>query len=197
MREWLVTNGLGGYASLAHDQSNSRKFHGILIASLEPPTKRWIFVSNLYEKIRVKDKLLNLSDHCSSYVFDFFPSFLYNIEDVKIKKTIFMPYEKNTTIIRYKIQSDDPITMSHTPTLTSRHFYDVNKQRYLSFPQTMLENGVGIKPDNIDKTLKIILKDATFEPKHYWEELYYEQDRDRNESWIDNNIHIGYFKKII
>ncbi|GAJ21121.1 unnamed protein product, partial [marine sediment metagenome] len=36
MREWIVTNGLGGYASLTNSNNNTRKFHGLLIASLNP-----------------------------------------------------------------------------------------------------------------------------------------------------------------
>jgi glycogen debranching enzyme len=49
MREWIVTNGLGSYASLTHSGEATSKFHGLLIASLEPPTKRWMFVSNVIE----------------------------------------------------------------------------------------------------------------------------------------------------
>jgi hypothetical protein len=40
MREWIVTNGLGSYASLTHSGETTSKFHGLLVASLEPPTKR-------------------------------------------------------------------------------------------------------------------------------------------------------------
>ena len=40
MREWLTTNGLGGYASLTYENNNASKFHGLLIASLEPPEKK-------------------------------------------------------------------------------------------------------------------------------------------------------------
>ena len=52
MREWIVTNGLGSYASLTHSNDNTRKFHGLLVASLNPPTERWVFVSNIYDLLR-------------------------------------------------------------------------------------------------------------------------------------------------
>lgn len=197
MREWIVTNGLGSYASLTYKNTNTRKFHGLLVASLNPPTQRWVFVSNIFDKIQIKDKTYNLIDYKNSFDFKFFPSLSYKINNVDISKTIFMEYGRNTTLIKYNISTGKPVTLIHSPFVNSRHFYDVNKQRYLSFNQTILDNGVSIKPVNIDKTLKIILKESIFEPKNYWEELYYEQDRDRNESWIDNNIHIGYLKKTI
>ncbi len=197
MREWIVTNGLGGYSSLTYQNTNTRKYHGLLIASLNPPAERWVFVSNIFDQIKIKEKEYDLKDYGCSFNFDLFPSFSYNIEKVRIKKTVFMENEKNTTIIKYNINTTKPITIIHNPLINSRHFYDVNKQRYLTLNHDIIKDGVNIKPSNIDKTIIIVLKDATFYPLHYWEELYYEKDRERNESWVDNNIHIGKFEKSI
>lgn len=197
MREWIVTNGLGGYASLTYKNTNTRKFHGLLISSLNPPTKRWVFVSNVFDQISLNDTKYDLINHKNKFSFDVFPTFTYQINGIKIKKTIFMEYGKNTTIIRYKIDTKKPLKIFHNPVLNSRHIYDVNRQRYLTFHHDFFNNCVSIKPGNIDKTLKIFLKDTKFQPLHYWEELYYNTDRERNESWIDNNVHVGRFKKDI
>lgn len=94
MREWIVTNGLGGYASLTYGQQNISKFHGLLVASLQPPTERWVFVSNLYDRIQVDGKSYNLNDIKNKFSFNVFPSFIYNFDGISVKKTIFMPYEK-------------------------------------------------------------------------------------------------------
>jgi predicted glycogen debranching enzyme len=197
MREWIVTNGLGGYASLTYKNTNTRKFHGLLISSLNPPTERWVFVSNVFDQISLNDTKYDLINHKNKFSFDVFPTFTYQINGIKIKKTIFMEYGKNTTIIRYKIDTKKPLKIFHNPVLNSRHIYDVNRQRYLTFHHDFFNNCVSIKPGNIDKTLKIFLKDTKFQPLHYWEELYYNTDRERNESWIDNNVHVGRFKKDI
>jgi len=197
MREWIVTNGLGGYASLTHQNTNTRKFHGLLIASLNPPTERWVFVSNILDRIQFGDKICYLNGVKSRFTFDLFPSFSYKIEGVDIKKTIFMEHEKNTTIIKYEVKTNKPITVVHSPIINSRHFYDVTSQRALSIKQDIFDNGVSVKPDNIDKILTIILKDSSYESEKYWEGLYYHKDRERNDSWIDNNIHIGKFSKTI
>jgi predicted glycogen debranching enzyme len=195
MREWIVTNGLGGYASLTHQNKNTRKFHGLLIASLNPPTERWVFVSNINDKIKIDDNVYTLKNYESQFNFDLFPSFTYDVEGVKIKKTILMEHGKNTIIIKYEIDTDKPITCIHNPIINSRHFYDVTSQRYLSFQQDVFKHGVCIRPGNTDKTLKIMLRDTTYEPAFYWEELFYEKDRQRNDSWIDNNVNIGKFQK--
>lgn len=197
MREWIVTNGLGGYASLTHRNTNTRKYHGLLISSLKPPAQRWVFVSNVFDELIYNDKKQDLRNLKNQFSFDVFPTFSYELNGIKIKKTIFMEHEKDTTILRYKIDTEKPFILTHNPVLNSRHIYDVNRQRYLSFQHEFANDTITIKPDNSDKTLKIVLADTEFQPLHYWEELFYSTDRDRNESWIDNNVHVGRFKKEI
>jgi len=197
MREWIVTNGLGGYASLNYNNCNTRKFHGLLIASLNPPVSRWVFVSNVYDKIKIKDQVYNLKDFKACFSFDLHPTFTYDIDGVKIKKTILMEHGKNTTIIRYKVTTDKPVTLLHSPVVHSRHFYDVNGARYLNFDQEEFKNGMFIKPNNIDKTLKIILKNSTYTPGFHWDEFFYKKDFERNDSWIDNNAVVGEFSKTV
>ena len=89
MREWIVTNGLGGYASLTHKNTNTRKFHGLLISSLNPPIERWVFVSNIFDQVQTKKKQYNLNDYKCDFKFDLFPTFSYDINKVKIKKNNF------------------------------------------------------------------------------------------------------------
>ncbi|UCD14101.1 MAG: glycogen debranching enzyme family protein [Thermoplasmatales archaeon] len=197
MREWIVTNGLGSYASLTHSNDNIRKFHGLLVASLTPPTRRWMFVSNVYDRITFENKVHDLRDYKGRFVFDVFPSLLYDMEGVKLKKTIFMEYQKNTTSVKYEIKTDKPISVIHSPVINSRHFYDTTEQGSISFKQDFFEHGVRIKPSNIDKTLKIILRDSIYKPANYWAEFHYKKDRERNDSWIDNSVHIGELHKTI
>ena len=197
MREWIVTNGLGGYASLTHRNTNTRKYHGLLVASLKPPAQRWVFVSNVFDELIYKDKKQDLRNLKNQFSFDVFPTFSCELNGIKIKKTVFMEHEKNTTILRYKIDTKKPFILTHNPVLNSRHIYDVNRQRYLSFQHEFANDTITIKPDNSDKTLKIVLADTEYQPLQYWEELFYSTDRERNESWIDNNVHVGRFKKDI
>jgi len=197
MREWIVTNGLGGYASLTHSNSNTRKFHGLLIASLNPPTERWVFASNVEDKIQVADEIYNLKDIKGRFSYDLFPSLSYDVKGVNIKKTIFMPHGKNTSIIRYSIKTDRPITFTHAPIINSRHFYDVTGHNAFSLKQDVFENGVCITPSNIEKTIKIMLHNSTYKPEECWKKFYYEKDRERNDSYIDNNLYVGNFFKEI
>jgi predicted glycogen debranching enzyme len=195
MREWLVTNGLGSYASLTNLNENTSKFHGLLVASLQPPTKRWMFVSNIYDKIIIDDRIFNLRDFKCRYFFDIFPSFHYEIEGITIKKTIFMVYQQNTTIVKYEILSDRQISVTHTPILNSRHFYDMTEKYSVDFHIENHSDNVHIKPNNIETIVKIQLKDSTYKPTNYWVELNLEKDRLRNDSWLDYGIIIGDLNK--
>src|SRR5215471_3463764 len=55
-REWLVTNGLGGYASGTVSGSCSRRYHGLLIAALPAPLGRYVMFNHLTEEIKLDDR---------------------------------------------------------------------------------------------------------------------------------------------
>jgi predicted glycogen debranching enzyme len=194
MREWIVTNGLGSYASLTHSGEATSKFHGLLIASLEPPTKRWMFVSNVIDRIQIKDHVYPLKGHKCKFMFDFFPSLLYNVEGVHLKKTFFMEYGKNTSIIKYSITTNKPLVLSHIPIVNSRHFYDMTSPGSASFSQNVVDQGVSVNLENSHKTLKIFLKNSCYLPDGFWEEFFYKKDKERHDSWRDHNFHVGEFQ---
>src|SRR5687767_4958232 len=54
-REWLLTNGLGGYASGTISGSVSRRYHGLLIAALPAPLGRVMMLNHLAEDVRLAD----------------------------------------------------------------------------------------------------------------------------------------------
>ncbi len=56
--EWIETNGLGSYASSTIIGANVRRYHGLLVASLKPPTHRYVFLSKLEEIITLNGKIM-------------------------------------------------------------------------------------------------------------------------------------------
>lgn len=61
--EWLVTNGLGGYASSTVLGINTRKYHGLLVAAFNPPVKRHVLLTKLDEEIRINDETFPLGSN--------------------------------------------------------------------------------------------------------------------------------------
>ncbi|MET0592656.1 MAG: amylo-alpha-1,6-glucosidase, partial [Polyangiaceae bacterium] len=118
-REWLVTNGLGGYASGTVSGHIARRFHGLLVAALPAPQGRTMMLNHLTEKLRFRDKpalVLNGEEHpggtlvpsASRYLVDFrlesgLPVWTYEVGDLAIEKRLCLPHGQNTTLIAYKL----------------------------------------------------------------------------------------------
>ena len=68
-KEWVITNGIGGYASSTVLGINTRKYHGLLIAPLTPPARRYLALSKVDESIEINGKKYNIySNICRNYI---------------------------------------------------------------------------------------------------------------------------------
>ncbi len=116
-REWLETNGIGGFASGTISGANTRRYHGLLTAATEPPLGRVTMLSKFGETLIVGDERFELStDHYpgvvdpSGYKFmtdfrlDPFPTWTYSAGGVVVEKRIFMVHGSNTTVCRWKLK---------------------------------------------------------------------------------------------
>lgn len=70
-KEWIITNGIGGYASSTIIGSNTRKYHGLLIAPLTPPARRFLILSKVDESIEIEGNRYSLyTNVCKNYISD-------------------------------------------------------------------------------------------------------------------------------
>ena len=148
-KEWLITNGIGGYANSTIYGCNTRKYHGLLIASLEPPAKRYLILSKLDESIEFNGNKYNFyTNICKNnisngyeYMIDFdneyIPRFTYKIKDVTIEKTICMKYGKNIVCVLYKIKNGNHnsklilapvLNFRNTHTINLNHKFDIQEE---------------------------------------------------------------------
>ena len=68
-KEWLITNGIGGFASQTVLGINTRKYHGLLIAPLTPPARRFLILSKIDESIEIRNKKYDLyTNICKEYI---------------------------------------------------------------------------------------------------------------------------------
>lgn len=161
--EWLVTNGLGGYASSSLIGTNTRKYHGLLVVSLSPPVKRMVLLSSLLEEIEIDGKKYSLSsfrygdsvsprghENLWGVTLEPFPEFLYMVDEVSIKKSICMAHGHNATVFSYEINnpSGKKIKFSAYPLVSFRDFHSLLREDYLDwgFEIRGQEQGVSIKP---------------------------------------------------
>jgi predicted glycogen debranching enzyme len=202
-REWLITNGLGGYASSTILGVNTRKYHGLLIAAFNPPTDRRVLLTQLNEEIHVGNKICSIGvDDPKSGLHGFtlkpFPSFKYIIDQVKIEKTVFMLYGRNVTIISYKVSNNslDKVLLRVFPLVNSRHFHAVTNKNEISwsFLQNPSTNGVLITPSIFLSALLLLSKKGSYTPSRgEWIENYFPVEAFRGESCHDHSYQSGFF----
>ncbi|MDP9113893.1 MAG: amylo-alpha-1,6-glucosidase [Acidobacteriota bacterium] len=119
-REWLETNGLGGFASSTLIGLNTRRYHGLLTASTTPPTGRVLLLSKLEETVIIDGQRYELASnqypgaiHPQGYQYlkefrlEPFPIFIYRILGLGIEKRVFMVHGENTTVTEYEVRSLD------------------------------------------------------------------------------------------
>ena len=139
-REWLITNGIGGYAAGTPIGINTRRYHGLLIAPLMPPAQRHVVLSKLDDSIEVEGEKHNLySNMCHNFISsgfnyleefekEYFPIFTYKVKNIIIKKIICLKYGENTVCVLYKIYNDEneDAKLTITPITTLRDFHHMN-----------------------------------------------------------------------
>jgi len=198
MREWIETNGLGGYASLSSKGSLLRKYHGLLIASLQPPSQRWMIVSNCLDAIETPAGPISLVDKTPVFSWDLFPRFHYRINDLLITKTFFQVYEKNMTGIRYEIKTSDPVMLRHTPVVNFRHIYDLCDHKHCyHINQEILEGQVRVQADALSTPLLMMLDDASYQIDEHWRHVHYPIDEKRHDACEEYVMQTGRFEKHI
>lgn len=206
--EWLISNGIGSFASSTIIGLNTRKYHGIMVASLTPPSKRHLILSKVDESITIADKIYNLytnqtEDSLSEgykyqqeFEFNTMPQFKYKIFDTSILKTICFEYGKNTIYVTYKIKNGKQKSLlTLAPLLNFRDFHATTKISELSY---FKEYNNGILSVNINNNvpIKIWVSNSKFVQHNndYFKNMYYEEEAKRGFYDTDNHIVPGVFE---
>jgi predicted glycogen debranching enzyme len=212
-REWLVTNGIGGYASSTILGVNTRKYHGLLVAAYNPPVDRWVLFTKLDEEIRTGNETYLLGSNefrdCINpegyrFLLDFsldpFPTYRYVVHGVSLQKTIFVPHGKNATIVTYEVFNPhkEKTSIRISPLVNSRHFHNVTDKDNLDwiFIQKPFEHEIIIQPSIPLSTLIISSSNEGFfvEDGRWVEKIYFRVDASRGESCLDDCFRPGWFE---
>ncbi len=136
-KEWLVTNGLGGYASSTLSSANTRRYHGLLVAAQNPPTGRTVMVSKMEETLVFQDDTSaeiaanqfpgTVHPQGFRYLTGFerkpLPAFHFEIGAAKLLKRVFMPHGSNTVIVEYENSCDIAFDLQLKPLFVHRDYH--------------------------------------------------------------------------
>ncbi len=212
-KEWLITNGIGGYASGTLSGANARRYHGMLVASLNPPTNRKILVSKIEASISLwRDTDIEISSnqypnaiHPKGYRYltaferKPLPKFTYEVDGNKLEKTVFMVYGENATIVEYKNAGSTSFPLSLTPFLVDRDYHGLFKEgRVFDFYYEKMGQSLIVYSRYKAMPLYIRYSEGDFEEQRYWmKNIELEKERYRGLDYHEDAYVIGKVKTLL
>ena len=149
-KEWIITNGIGGFASSTIIGANTRKYHGLLVAPIMPPARRTLILSKLDESLEIDGRKYDLFTNIGrcyishgfkyqeSFEKTYMPIFEYKVEDVSITKTICMEHFKNTVGVYYKIKNGkNSAKITLAPIMNFRDIHGIYNNHYYKIEQNI------------------------------------------------------------
>lgn len=215
-REWLLTNGLGGFASGTLAGGVTRRYHGLLVAALPAPLGRTVMLSRLHESIKPdNDSVIflnsqelsnNQADSAICKCLKFFrldtglPVWTYQTDTFKLEKRILMPHNNNTVLINYRlVEASDKVDIELRPAVHFRPLEapvnedSVNDAGYIV---TARDNIYQIQGGNYPPLLlKVIDTDATFNiDNRRSDNIYFRLEYERGYVSTGKHWSPGFFK---
>lgn len=207
-KEWVLTNGIGGYAGSSVTGAHARKHHGYLIASLHPPVERFVILSKINEcLIRSSEKIdfaveQYLADdgstayregieYLNSFTYDGLVHFTTKAPEFTMAKTLAFEHGKNTISISYDIQNDgESATLVLTPLFNYRVHHEASTIDTLKFDTTYEQPEIRLVPQqNKDVTIRLFTDDGTVVPceEKYTTGMQLQKELDVESDALDDN----------
>ncbi len=196
-REWLETNGLGGFASSTVAGANTRRYHGLLIAALNPPGGRLLLLSKLEETLVLGERRIDLSTneydgavhpegylHLSGFRLGPFPTFTYDIEGVKLEKSLFMLSGSNTVQVEYRLlesPAGSKPQLELRPLIAFRDYHSTTHENSALNPQIQSENDMAsVQPyEGLPRLHFAHNAEATAAEGYWYRNFFYRAERER------------------
>ncbi len=157
-KEWVETNGLGGWASSTICGTNTRNYHGMFVMATKPPVGRLVILSKLEEIVVVDGKKFELQANqfpgtiCDSglqyftkFTKGIFPVFQYNIGEIEIEKTIAAIHGKDIVVVTYEVKkAPAAFELELKPFVAGRDYHSLAKandflEREVTFGDNVLK----------------------------------------------------------
>lgn len=183
-REWLVTNGIGGYAAGTVAGILTRRYHGLLVAALKPPLGRTLLATKLDEIATYNDQLYALFanawqgeviDPRGFYHLDHFyldgttPVWAYTCADAVLEKRIWMQQGENTTYVRYHLQrASQPLRLSTKALVNYRDYHSSTHAGDWRMQIDEVPNGLRVTPYDGATAFYLLSDRAQAQPRHEW-----------------------------
>lgn len=188
-REWLVTNGIGGFASGTVAGSLTRRYHGLLIAALHPPLGRTLMLAKIDEVVIYQKTIYPLFENVwentpqtangTVYLESFSldgatPVWTYACGDALLEKRIWMQAEENTTLMEYTLRrATAPLTLAGKALVNHRDYHGITRISDWHTTVQPVPHGLEITPFDGAQPLFLLSADTQFSPHNEWYNRFY------------------------
>jgi predicted glycogen debranching enzyme len=183
-REWLCANGIGGYASGTVAGSLTRRYHGLLVAALEPPLGRTLLVAKVDEQIeyagltrslfvnRWSDGVVDPSGYLDLEAFRLdgtTPVWTYACADALLEKRIFMEPGANTTYVQYRLlRGEGPATLEIKTLVNYRDYHATTRGDGWQMRIEPVAHGLRVVAFDGARPVVLLAEGAEAQPAHAW-----------------------------
>lgn len=206
-REWLVTNGLGSYASSSISGANTRRYHGLFVASLNPPTSRTALFSRIDEYVNGENISTNFWEpdliepkgfkRILTFTFYPCPTWVYDMPDGYLIKQVIMLPEKQDSYIHYfwesKPEKNQPVKLDLHVLLNHRDFHgDTHADDSWKFQQEFSNGKLKARAFDGATELSISFRHGEWSPAGDWyRNYYYPRENERGLGDREDLHHLG------
>ena len=203
-REWLETNGIGGFASGTISGSNNRRYHGLLVAATKPPVGRFVLLSKLEETLICDGRAFELGTnrypgvihpqgfrYLKEFRLDPFPVFTFQAEGVEIEKSVFMVQGENTTVLEYRIverREASDVQLELRPLIAFRDYHSLTHENS-SINQEMKERPGLVSVSPYSGLPELYLASDAFKVEatgHWYRRFEYQCERERGLDFVED-----------
>lgn len=183
-REWLVTNSLGGYAMGTIAGVLTRRYHGLLVAALDPPLGRTLMVSKVEETARYADRSYDLSanqwagavvnPHGYHHLDRFHlegttPVWTYACANALLEKRVWMQQGANTTYVQYRLRrATAPLTLAVKVLINYRDYHGTTRAHDWRMQIDAIDHGLRVAPYDGATPFFLLSDWAGATPHHDW-----------------------------
>ncbi len=181
-REWLVTNGLGGWAGGTVSGANTRRYHGLFVPALKPPLGRTVLVSKFNEWAELGGQTFHLSAneygsgtidpqgyrHVESFRLDGrVPTWTFALNDALLEKRVWMVSERDTTFVTYTLRrAAHPVALNVLVTVTHRDAHVETRGGDWQPGVSLVPHGAQIQAGDV--AFRLLVNLGEFTPVRNW-----------------------------
>ena len=205
--EWLETNGLGGWSSSSIIGSNTRRYHGLLVAATKAPTERMVMVSKIDESIIINGETfelgvnnfgdaINPNGHLflSNFTKELFPEWIYEVNGIKMKKTIAMVQGENTTLVLYTVlKAPKTFTLNLQPFIAARGYHDLQNNKSNLWWDVDFKDGIfKNQPFADSRNIYISVPESSYQHNPNWfDHFNYDEEKKRGLDFKEDLLNHG------